>query len=206
MEQVIVTEGIKILPELLWLGFVASILLANRRRIVDELFPNLSGVKAFGFEFTFLKSELDRAVVKHAAQVSEGDRSQVLQRASRHAPVLRGARGLWVDDEPANNAAEQKILRKFGVEIDLARSTDEALTLLHRHSYDVVTTDMEREGMADAFSRLIDLMRQEKVYRWTVIYTLDFDPARGLPPYAFSMTNRPDHVLHSVMDAIEREH
>ena len=37
-----------------------------------------------------------------------------------------------------------------------------------------------------------------------LIYLMNFDPSKGTPAGAFAITNRPDHLLHSVMDALER--
>ncbi|MGZ0233831.1 hypothetical protein [Streptomyces sp. CPS1] len=53
---------------------------------------------------------------------------------------------LWVDDRPENNATEVAQLRALGVEVTLARSTDEGLRALSRghRSFDAVISDLSR--------------------------------------------------------------
>ncbi|CAK7285177.1 hypothetical protein ACNFR7_32950 [Streptomyces sp. RM1] len=53
---------------------------------------------------------------------------------------------LWVDDRPENNATEVAQLRALGVEVALARSTDEGLRALSRgrRSFDAVISDLSR--------------------------------------------------------------
>jgi CheY-like chemotaxis protein len=62
----------------------------------------------------------------------------------------RAARVLWVDDRPANNEWERKLLRPHGIVFDNVVSTEEALDQLARESYDLVITDLGREGSSDA--------------------------------------------------------
>lgn len=59
------------------------------------------------------------------------------------------ARVLWVDDRPANNEAERKALRPHGIVFDNVVSTGEALDQLVAQSYDLVITDLGREGSSD---------------------------------------------------------
>ena len=61
----------------------------------------------------------------------------------------RAARVLWVDDRPANNERERKWLRPHGIVFDCVVSTDEAREQLAQESYDLVITDLGREGSSD---------------------------------------------------------
>jgi CheY-like chemotaxis protein len=61
----------------------------------------------------------------------------------------RAARVLWVDDRPANNEIERKLLRPHGIVFDNVVSTDEAVEQLGAESYDLVITDLGREGSSD---------------------------------------------------------
>jgi len=65
----------------------------------------------------------------------------------RHA-----ARVLWVDDRPANNEAERKLLRTHGIVFDCVVSTAEAIEQLVNESYDLVITDLGRQGSSDRSS------------------------------------------------------
>ena len=61
----------------------------------------------------------------------------------------RSARVPWVDDRPANNEFERKLLRVHGIVFDNVVSTGEALEQLANESYDLVITDLGRRHLSD---------------------------------------------------------
>jgi CheY-like chemotaxis protein len=66
---------------------------------------------------------------------------------------------LWVDDRPGNNAFEREVFESFGLEFDLALSTDEALGRLRRSRYGAIISDMGRnEGPREGY-RLLEAVR-----------------------------------------------
>jgi CheY-like chemotaxis protein len=152
-----------------------------------------------------IRRDLDEAVGKQAAKVSENDRSQVLRRAQYAAQLLQGAQLLWVDDNPDNNIHERRIFRSLGIFVDLARSTQEAIGMLQHTKYDVIISDLARGDIKDAGLQFLEEISKRNLYRWTILYTSPRAAARGLPAKAFAITARPDHLLHYVIDAIERE-
>lgn len=152
-----------------------------------------------------IRRDLDQAVGKQEAKVSENDRSQVLRRAQYAASFLQGSQLLWVDDNPSNNIYERRIFRSLGIFVDLAHSTEEAIGMLQLTKYDVIISDLVRGDIKDAGLQFLDEISKRNLYRWTILYTGLYAAARGLPPKAFAITARPDHLLHYVIDAIERE-
>ena len=68
---------------------------------------------------------------------------------SMAATPRRAARVLWVDDRPANNELERKLLRPHGIVFDSVVSTQEAIEQLTNESYDLVITDLGRQGSSD---------------------------------------------------------
>jgi CheY-like chemotaxis protein len=64
----------------------------------------------------------------------------------------RAARVLWVDDRPANNENERGLLRPYGIVFDNVVSTDEAVEQLANETYDLVITDLGRQGSSDRSS------------------------------------------------------
>jgi CheY-like chemotaxis protein len=64
-------------------------------------------------------------------------------------PPRRAARVLWVDDRPANNEYERQLLRPHGLVFDNVVSTQEAIEQLMNEGYDLVITDLGREGSSD---------------------------------------------------------
>ena len=69
--------------------------------------------------------------------------------SSLSATPRRAARVLWVDDRPANNEYERQLLRPHGMVFDNVVSTHEAIEQLMNEGYDLVITDLGREGSSD---------------------------------------------------------
>jgi CheY-like chemotaxis protein len=61
----------------------------------------------------------------------------------------RAARILWVDDRPSNNETERGLLRPHGIVFDNVVSTREAIDQLKNETYDLVITDLGRQGSSD---------------------------------------------------------
>ena len=203
MSADIVVAIIQILPSMLAVLGLVILVIAFRKPLAQRILPRLSGVKVFGLEITLLKESLDEVTSGREVRVSEGDKWSALERAQHVLPVIQGARILWVDDQPQGSRQLVGILLSLGATVDQARNTQEALTMLRRHQYDVVVSDIRRSEGSDAGLRMVARMWEEGIYRWTIFYVLDLRP--GVPEHAFNITNRPDHLLHYIMDVLERE-
>ena len=59
------------------------------------------------------------------------------------------ARVLWIDDRPANNELERRTLRADGIVFDNVVSSAEAIDQLENETYDLIITDLGREGSSD---------------------------------------------------------
>jgi CheY-like chemotaxis protein len=106
----------------------------------------------------------------------------------------RAARVLWVDDRPANNERERKLLRPHGIVFDNVVSTEEALAQLSNESYDLVITDLGRRGSSDLSSSAGAAFLEHPVVK------------QGGPPvivYAgkSAVTRRPELVRRGAADA-----
>lgn len=147
---------------------------------------------------------LDQASTKAETAVPAGTRRGVLRRLEHAAGVLQGGRLLWVDDQPEYNAALIELFRTMGMEVDTAVSTDEALMRLRRRSYDLILSDIGRDGDQQAGITMLRELDRLGVDTPVVIYTLGFDYERGYPRRAFAVTEVPDEVVHYVIDLMER--
>jgi CheY-like chemotaxis protein len=205
MSPEIVVELIRLVPSLLWILLIAVLLAVFYKPIRQDLLPRLSGFKAFGLEVALLREQLDQAITKQGAQVGERERAQVLRRAGRLTPTMQGAQILWVDDNPDNNEYERRILHSLGTSVDMARTSADALSLLSQKRYELVISDMERNGVADEGQRFLEDMRNRGYSLRLIYYIGRLDPEKGVPAYAFGITNRPDTLLHLVLDALERD-
>ena len=130
--------------------------------------------------------------------------SPVMRRVQMVAKVLPGARILWVDDRPDNNLFERATFKSMGISISLATSTDGAVALLKAEPADVLISDMERYGNREAGLQLLGRIQGLAERPGMIFYVGAFDKEKGTPPGAFGITNRPDELIHYVLDLLER--
>jgi CheY-like chemotaxis protein len=130
--------------------------------------------------------------------------SPVMRRYQMVSQVLQGARILWVDDRPDNNLFERATFTSMGATISLATSTDEAVAMLQAEPADVLISDMERYGNAEAGLQLLKSIQGLPERPDMIFYVGSLDRARGTPPGAFGITDRPDELIHLVLDVLER--
>ena len=205
MSELIVIELIRLIPSLLWLVLVVILIGVFYKPIKEELLPRMSGIRAWGLEVELLRMDLDKAVDKQGAEVGQSERTRVLRRAERSSGKLRRARILWIDDYPQNNEYERRMMRALGALVDTARDSLEAPSLMARTGYDLVISDIDRSGIPDEGLRFLEDISKEAPYPRVVFYVGRVDADRGVPAHAFGITDRPDELLHLVMDGLERE-
>jgi PleD family two-component response regulator len=70
---------------------------------------------------------------------------------------IAGCKLLWVDDNPNNNIYLRQSLEALGISIELAISTDEALSRLSFEHFDTIISDMARTPDANAGYTLLRL-------------------------------------------------
>ena len=215
MELDVTIELLKLIPDILWFALIA-VLCVFYRPIRDELLPRLSKVKLPGIEFEFFLREMGEAVesrrlrtLARPIEVSGDERSLVWRRAQRLLPLLRGFRVLWIDDNPDGSINEYNILRHLGMSVDLAETSAEAESKLSQTRYDLIISDIDREGNEQEGTEFLGeraSMRARGLYFPPLIfYIYNLEEERGAPAYAFGITNRPNQLLHLVFDALERE-
>jgi CheY-like chemotaxis protein len=142
---------------------------------------------------------------KSATSTTLKGRTQVARRAARIASLLKGARLLLVNDVPGEMEYIVLLLRELGVTVTVAETSDEAFDRLKAQKFDVVISDMARDGIQDEGTRFLIKMHEKLGLRLPTIITLaNFDPSRGTPPYAFGITNTTEEMLNLVFDALER--
>ncbi len=78
-------------------------------------------------------------------------------------------RVLWVDDKPNKVALETARLKDWGVRIDEARSTEDALELFEPHKYSLVITDVVRSEGTRTAAAGINLLKELKTIDPTVV-------------------------------------
>lgn len=199
-------EFIKVSPGLIATVVAAGIVIANAGSI-SRLLARATKVKVLDFEIEASATALNDAIVAQGLDnvVSQRDRMSALRRLSACAPLLRGTRILWVDDQPPNNKKERQLLEALGVSFDLAAHSEEAEQFLKNHHYLLMLTDIARENTEDEGVQFVKKAVGLGIHAPTIGYTGTDQTALPRPPYFFGITNRPDHLMHLVCDVAQRE-
>ncbi len=205
------TEIIKIIPAFLWFFIILFLIIKFYKPLRYELLPKLSDVKTMGIELSFIKTSIDAALdlaeknPQWKVEVTPFQRENVLNRAGQHRHIFQNAKILWVDDVPKNNRNELKMFKQLNVKIKFVKTTEEALNLLEKRKFDVVLSDIARDDDKKAGLKFLKLFREKDEATPVIFYVGDLFPEKGIPPRAFGITNRPDELLHLVLDALERK-
>lgn len=206
----VLVELVRILPSVFWLVIAIVVVLAFYRPIRNQLLPLVTGLKIGGIECSFVREGIQAAVAlaqKHrtwSVEVSEEEATLAMDRAARNLGRLQRARILWVDDSPENNFNEIKMLHQLRSDVETAKSTEEALALIGKNTYDIVLSDLRRGEDAGAGLAMLATLRQSHPALPVIFYVGEFAPERGVPPFAFGLTNRPDELLHLILDVLAR--
>jgi CheY-like chemotaxis protein len=153
--------------------------------------------------YRIVKERLDEAS-EAAPDGRERERTQVARRAERIASFIQGARILLVNDVPGEMSHVVSLLQSLELSVMTAISTEDAIVELHGSTFDVVISDMRRNGDDGAGLALLQSIRASRITT-PVIFTVGrYQPERGVPGGAFGITNRVDELLNLVFDALER--
>ena len=213
-----ISHIIKAAAGLLWV-LLAIYVIWLLRQPLGAAVGRLATFEAFGVKLALSGSQALDAAIELAeknpdwpVEVPTADRKAALDRANANRSILEGAEILWVDDRPSNNRNEARMLRSFGALVTFAATTEEAVHALQaaaeqHQPFDVILSDISREVPApDPTAGLTMLPRLRNAgFQQPVIYYVGRpNPDAGVPAGAFGVTNRPDRLLHLVIDALSR--
>lgn len=150
-----------------------------------------------------MKDELDNLPKRDLVSTPEG-RDQISRRAARLGPLLAGARILLVNDIPSEMSHVVDLMEGLLLQVDVVRSSDEALSQLAAEPYQVVISDMARDGVDDEGIHFLARMRAAHLNCPTIFTVGRYQPERGTPAHAFGITNRVDELLNLTFDVLER--
>jgi hypothetical protein len=100
---------------------------------------------------------------------------------------------------------EQLMFEALGATASFKNTSAEGLAFLTKNPIDIVLSDMNREGKANEGALFAERVWQAGRRAPVVIYTGDDQAGKSVPPYVFGITNRPDELVHLVMDVLERK-
>jgi CheY-like chemotaxis protein len=164
----------------LLVGIVASIGFA----LSDRLGIAVKEITAGPFKFDFLEHAQKAADAMPPEQ--RGQLAEALRDHSDIFPVV-GARVLWVDDHHEALVAHRQVLRRLGIQVVAARSTEEATKELERDSdFVLLIQDNLRNGSNEDAKALVRWLGQQSVRRDRpaiplFVYSFDrFDASLGV--------------------------
>ncbi len=211
IDQKVYIEIIKIIPDLLWVLLALVIFIYSYRLIKKTLLPNVTNISAFGIKINMLKESIDSIydIAKKDkmwdVSISELDKDIVLKRTNRNLNLFKNLSILWFDDRPDTLKNEIKMFRQLGGKIEITTTLEKTISMLKTSNFDLMISDIDRSnGEEDGVSTLKKLYKN-KTYLPTIFYIGDVNEELGIPPHAFGLTNRPDELLHLVIDILERK-
>ena len=109
---------------------------------------------------------------------------------------------------PAQHRKERELLEGLGLKVEQVQSTAlaEAAMANTGGDYDLVLSDIARSESRKAGLELLERYRQRPIeQRVPLIFDISVrDEEQPVPVGAFGLTNRPDMLVHLVIDALER--
>jgi CheY-like chemotaxis protein len=197
----ILIELIRIAPTLVLYLAILIIFLRYRKSFVDGFLPKINTFKAFGFELSLVSEGIENAA--RSVNKTDVQASPALMQRLSHYP-RRPLRLLWVDDQPETVMYEIGILQSLGFMVEPAKTSANALEKLARGQYHLVVSDIRRGDNPTDGLDFLAAMRQRNLHQPVIFYVTHFLRERGVPPYAFGITDDPNELIHLVLDAAER--
>ena len=126
-----------------------------------------------------------------------------LHRARMLGRRLDGLRLLWIDDDPSANRIEIRMFQQLGMQVELATSTDAALERLMKRQFNMVLSDIAREGRSDEGIRALPMIRKLARDAPIIFYVESLLENAPPPGGALGITNDPEELLELVLDGAE---
>lgn len=192
---------IGLVPHLIWAAVVIIILLLIGREGLKALPDRIHKVSAAGFEIEF-QNTMESAAAAHQRQIPLIDLGRASRRLASQQALLKGARLLWIDDHPDNNRYEIKLFEEAGARVDTRLTSAAAEAAIMHVTFDLIISDIDREGNAQEGLRLAHHLAQVRNSPPLILYVAR--ARRPAPVSAFGITDRPDELVHLVLDALGR--
>lgn len=207
LDSTMTVELIKLIPSILWIFLVLMIFFSFKDTVRDNILPNMGSIRGFGIEITIAREQMDKSFEKWKITGDGDERAIALSRAKRIASLLQGAKILWMDDEPETLIEERLLIGQLGISIDFFTKCSEAISKLEKYGYDLIISDIKYKNSNGMMvkNNLLEEMVKKKIDIPLIYYISNYDKERGTPAHAFGITERPDQLLHLILDVIERK-
>ena len=137
--------------------------------------------------------------------VTDAQKEALFRRMAYIKDIKHDIHALWFDDTPDCELSELRLILALGIKLDRAETPERAEKLIDNTSYDFIISDIWQQDNPKGGIEFFNNQIEKGIRIPTIFYITKYDEARGTPPYAFGITNRPNDLLHLVMDIIERK-
>ena len=208
------------LPALLWFS-LAALVLALFQDPLRELLHRTTKLKVAGVEVEAIERKLDQSTARlqklpetgSRLRLSKDDplRTALIRRWDQMHMAERKLRVLLLHDKLRVARSLREPFADLGFTVDLGICGSEGASLLQRHQYDVVVSDIKWQEcppstpeFADGVSFLAHAYKSGFAQP-TVFYIENLHKERGTPAYAAGITNNWYEMLHFILDVVARQ-
>ena len=201
-------EIIQIIPDILWIVLAFVALNYLYKLLNKHVLPYMKSLSVYGVEIELLRTinSIIEIAEKHKewkVDVSKKEKTNVINRVQKNYHLFHDTSILWFDDRPNTLSNEIRMFQQFGVKIDMISSLSDAISKLKTEKYTIIISDIKRESSEESgintLKKIID-----KGYTIPTIFYVGRLKSKGTPPHAFGITNKPNELLHLVIDILER--
>lgn len=171
------------------------------RKRLSELLGRVQKFKLAGVEVEF-RNSLEQAAESREQVLPPAELGHASRRLARSIELVKGARILWIDDEPENNRHKIALFEEAGARVDVQESSEGARGALRRARHDVVLSDVARGDDPKAGLTFADELTALGNAPPVILYVDEV--RKPVPASAFGITRRPDELLHLVLDVLAR--
>ena len=182
---------------------ISSTLVRDTFSTPDDLAYKISATLGRFLISTKVKEQLEK-IPQSAIVTTPNGRSQVARRAERLHSIFKNARILLVNDTPQQMQHVVTLLKGLLIDVEVVTSTEDALKALERRKFDLSISDMRRGSTFDAGIQFLNEALRRGMALPTIFTVGAYEPGKGVPPFAFGITNRIDELLNLVFDVLER--
>jgi hypothetical protein len=172
----------------------------------DQFDPYLKDMDDSMMRFSKTEIDLNESVKRKRLEVSSPQKISLWNRMAHIKDRNLTLKALWLDDSGiVMQCSEKRLIEAIGVELHICPDPDLAHQFLGNTLYDFIISDMKRGDDHKAGLNFLENLVTQGKWIPTIFYITQYNAAKGVPPYAFGITNRPNELLHLVMDVIERK-
>lgn len=213
------TELIKASPRLLIAIFVLIVVISLQDPISAFLDRSTKiGIGPVSLEAAEVKLKQVKVEAGDAPYFSQVQIDELTERFSNALSDGRKAQVIWVDDNPQNNMALVDFLELFSVNVEVSRTTSDALSLTQERSFNAVVSDYSRpndpveiEAASNgaeywgAGAQLAKKLADSGCGRKVIIFSSESTDDRPVPPGAYSATNNYYRLLVDLSNLLEED-